>query len=33
MAKIYEIRETRQRQIRLAKLKQMLGEIFDRVVT
>jgi hypothetical protein len=32
MAKIFDISETRQRQIRLAKLKQALGEQFDGVV-
>ena len=32
MAKVIEISEIRQRQIRLAKLKQLLGERFDYVV-
>ena len=32
MAKVFEISKIRQRQIRLAKLKQMLGERFDSVV-
>ena len=32
MAKVFEISEIRQRQIRLAKLKQMFGETFDCVV-
>ena len=32
MAIIYDICEIRQRQIRLAKLKQLLGEEFDCVV-
>jgi hypothetical protein len=32
MAKIYEIWEIRQKQIRLAKLRQVLGERFDCVV-
>lgn len=31
MAKIYEIGEVRARQIRLAKLKEILGELFHRV--
>ena len=31
MAIIYEIREIRERQIRLAKLREMLGELFDCV--
>ena len=31
MAKIYEIGEVRARQIRLAKLKEKLGELFHRV--
>jgi hypothetical protein len=32
MAKVFEIREIRQRQIRLAKLNQIFGERFDCVV-
>jgi hypothetical protein len=32
MAKIYEIREIRERQMRLAKLRKILGELFDCVV-
>ena len=32
MAKVFEISKIRQRQIRLAKLKQLLGERFDYVV-
>ncbi len=32
MAKIYEIHEIRERQIRLDKLRKMLGEVFDCVV-
>ncbi len=31
MAKIYEIGEVRARQIKLAKLKEMLGELFHLV--
>ena len=31
MAKIYEIGEVRARQIKLAKLKEKLGELFHRV--
>jgi hypothetical protein len=31
MAKIYDIGEVRARQIKLAKLKEMLGELFHRV--
>ncbi len=31
VAKIYEISEVRARQIKLAKLKEMLGELFHRV--
>jgi hypothetical protein len=32
MAKVFEISEIRQRQIRLARLKQLFGEQFDWVV-
>lgn len=31
MAKIYEIGEVRARQVRLARLKEMLGELFHRI--
>ncbi len=31
MAKIYEISEVRARQIKLAKLREKLGELFHRV--
>jgi hypothetical protein len=31
VAKIYEIGEVRARQIKLAKLKEMLGELYHRV--
>jgi hypothetical protein len=32
MAKVFEISEIRQRQIRLARLKQLFGKQFDYVV-